>query len=559
MTDYLVAVEGPLKGQKFPLEKAATLIGRDGCDITLPDPRVSRRHAEIRRTASGYEIEDLKSSNKTLVDGVPVQRAPLRRETRVAIGQTAFVFAPAELPHRNEYNPAGTVTVDTLNIDPLAREAELKDLTALTRARADLAALYRVSRVINSTLQTEELFDVILKAVIEELPKVDACSLHLYDDNTQQLQCKDQRTREDAGPGGQPVFSRAILNMVLKERKAVLTSDALHDDRLSSTQSIVALNIRSAMCVPLQSRNRLFGMLQADVLRSGHRLTEEDLRLLAAIGLQAGTALENATLYEQLAAEKAALQAAHEKLRAAQDNLIRSEKLAAVGRLSAGIVHDVQNPMTVILCHAEMLLQALTGAAKPDVDNNSIIESLKQIEAGVLQCNSVMNGLLQFARQAKVEKAVVVPNTLIEEIIRFLAYELKKAKATVTTDLKSDLPPIFADAGQIKQILLNLLINAMQAMKAGGQIAIVTGIGEGAAGGTVFIRIRDTGCGMSPEVKSRLFEPFFTSKKLGKGVGGMGLGLSISHDIIKNHGGMIEVESAVGQGTTFTIKLPAHH
>jgi signal transduction histidine kinase len=394
--------------------------------------------------------------------------------------------------------------------------------------------------------------------VIDEMPKVDACSLHLCDNKTQELQCKGHRMREGAKREESPVFSRAILNMVLKERKAVLTSDALNDDRLGATQSIIALNIRSAMCVPLQSRNRLFGMLQAGVLLSGHLLTEDDLRLLAAIGMQAGTAFENATLYEQLAAEKAALQQAHEKLRTAQDTLVRSEKLAAVGRLSAGIVHDVKNPMTVILCHVEMLMQMMTGAANAPVDNNSAIESLKQIEAGVLQCNSVMNGLLQFARQANVEKAEVSPNTLIEEIVRFLAYEIKKAKATVNTDLKSDVPPIFADAGQIKQVLLNLLVNAMQAINEGGRITITTGVVEGAPGAMVFIRIRDTGCGMSPEVQSHLFEPFFTSKTLGEGVGGMGLGLSISYGIIKNHNGSIEVESAVGQGTAFTIKLSAH-
>ncbi len=558
MTDCLIAIEGPIKGQKIPIEKATMVIGRIGCDITLSDPDVSRRHAEIRRTDNGYEIKDLKSSNKTLVDGIPVQRTHLLNNARVEIGRSVFVFITGELPCKDECNTADTISVDTLNSDPMAREAVLKDFDAMTRAQADLASLYRVGQMINSMLQTKGLFEAILKSVIEEMPKVDACSVHLLDEQTQHLNCKGHRTREGVEHEENPVFSRAILNMVLKERKAILTSDTLHDDRLSAAPSIMDLNIRSAMCVPLQSHNRLFGMLQADVLRSGQRLTEDDLRLLAAIGMQAGTVFENATLYEQLAAEKTALQEAHEKLQTAQNTLIRSEKLAAVGRMSAGIVHDVQNPMTVILCHVQMLLQSLTGVTKTTDDSTSIIESLKEIEAGVLQCNSVLNGLLQFAKQAKLEKTVVSPNTLIEDIVRFLAYEIKKAKANVTTDLKGDMPPVFADAGQIKQVLLNLLINAMQAMNSGGQITIATGVVEGASEETVSIRIRDAGCGMSPEVKSHLFKPFFTSKTLGEGVGGMGLGLSISHGIIKNHNGVIEVESELGQGTTFTIKLPAH-
>ena len=556
MADYLLAIEGPDKGQTFQLGQDTTVIGRQGCDITLSDPDVSRRHAEIRRTASGYEIEDLGSSNGTQVDKIPVKRAGLCHGARIYIGQSVFMFIRDKSPSGNGHDKANTLTLDTLDFEPAAATAT-GDLEEANRARGDLAALYRVGRAINSTFKTEELVEVVLKAMIEEMPKVDACSLHLYDARTQQLQLKAHRIREGARQEECPVFSRVILNMVLQERKAVLTSDTFQDDRLGKAQSIMALNIRSAMCVPLQSRNRLFGVLQADVLRSGQCLVEDDLRLLAAIGMQAGTAFENAALFEQLAAEKAELEKAHEALRAAQDTLVRSEKLAAVGRLSAGILHDVKNPMTVILCHAKVLLQSLTGKAAAPLDDKSMIESLEQIEAGVMQCNSVMNGLLQFARQAMPEKTGVALNTLVEEIIRFLSYEIRKNKATVATELHDGLPPVFADAGQIKQVLLNLLMNAMQAMSGGGRITIATGLSDGPRGKMAYIRIRDTGCGMSPEVQSHLFEPFYSSKAPGEGVGGMGLGLSISHGIITNHGGTIEVESAPGRGTTFTVELPA--
>ncbi len=559
MTAHLIMVDGSMKGQKILIKKPITAIGRVECDIALSDPDVSRRHAEIRKTNDGYEIEDLNSSNGTMVDGIPIRRTALRQGARVALGKSAFVFFyAADSARAADPAVADTLSLDTRNLDPLEHKKAGKDVNAMARAQADLAALYRVGQMINTLLRTEELCDALLKAVMEEMPKVDACSVHFWDEQTRMLQCRGHHAREAIGQPARPLFSRAILHMVLKERKAVLTSDTFQDERLGESPSIMTLNIQSAMCVPLQSRNRLFGMLQANVLASDRRLAEDDLRLLAAIGIQAGSALENALLYEQLAAEKTALQEAHEKLRTAQETLIRSEKLAAVGRLSAGVVHDVKNPMAIILLRAQMLMRDLTGPAPVAVDNAEIVNSLQEIEAGVLQCNSVINGLLQFARPAHPQKMAVSPNTLIADLVRFLAYEIKKAKATVTTDLAGDVAPVWADAGQLKQVLLNLLINAMQALDGGGRIFIATGHVKDATPAMVFISIRDTGCGMSAEVKRHLFEPFFSSKPLGEGAGGMGLGLSISHDIVQQHGGTMEVASEVGQGTTFTIKLPAH-
>ncbi len=522
----------------------------------LSDPGVSRQHARIVRAGETYYVEDLGSANGTLLDGRRVTREALADGARITVGASVLVFRHAG----GRLDDLSTsLQIDARDRATVIREPPEQDIRALKRAKADLAALYRAGQVISSVLDTEALYRSTVDTVLDVMPKVDACSVHRWDEAQDTLACKGQRTREPGGPAGKPLFSQAILKSVLQERRAMLITNTQQDERFRGSESIQSLRIQSAMCVPLQSRDRLYGLLQADVFSAARALDEDDLRLLAAIGMQAGSALEIAILFDQLAAEKSSLQEAHERLRNAQETLIRSEKLAAVGRLSAGIVHDVKNPMTVILCHAETLQMALTNAAKKTIDTASVVDGLKEIEEGVLHCNTIINGLLQFAKQAKPEKTVVDLNTISSDIVRFLAHEIVKAKAAMTTSLKPDLPPVLADGGQIKQVMLNIIMNGLQALgENGGTMEIATGVEGAGPGGKVFVRIRDSGCGMSAEAKSHLFEPFFTSKTLGEGAGGMGLGLSISYGIIENHGGTIEVESEVGRGSTFTIKLPVH-
>jgi len=275
------------------------------------------------------------------------------------------------------------------------------------------------------------------------------------------------------------------------------------------------------------------------------------------MGAQAGIALENALLYEKLASEKAALQQAHEHLKAAQAGLVQSEKLAAVGRLTAGIVHDVKNPMTVILTYAELLERQLKAHGVAKVGDMDVMAGLKAIQEGVLHSNEVINRLLLFAKQAPPAKLPLSLNDLVDSTVAFLSHEISKAKAQLEKQLAGDLPKVMADANQVRQVLLNILINALQSLGANdGHIVITTE--QEQANGKIFVVccIRDNGMGMTSAVKKRLFEPFFSTKTQKSGLGGSGLGLSVGYGIIQNHGGTIEVESEPGKGSTFSIKLP---
>ncbi len=566
MPAHLIIAQGPRAGERFPLDRDEIRIGRTGCDISLADAMVSRVHARILRRGTGYDLEDLGSRNGVLLNDARILRARLADGARIVLGDTVLEFHCGDTPPDPGDGAPGAfpaATTHTITLDASAQKivseyADDNDRESLRRAKSDLEAIYRANQALNRLLAPGPLIERTLDIILAEIPQADACSLHLVHETSGNVVHRQQRRRDPADTSETPAFSTSLVRLALRERQSLLTYDAQEDGDLKNQASIAALDIRSAMCVPLQSRDRILGVLQANTVHPNHRFDREDLKLLTAIGLQAGIALENALLYEKLAAEKAALHAAHENLKAAQASLVQSEKLAAIGRLTAGIVHDVKNPMTVILTRAELLEQRLQRQGPERADIPDTLASLKAIQEGVLHCNEIVNRLLQFARQSPPDKTLLDLNELIESTLAFLDHEFRKAKVDLDKRLEPGLPAILADANQIRQVLLNLLINAIQSLPPeGGRIEVATAAEQAGGRSLATCRIRDHGVGMTPEVKQRLFEPFFSTKRQGAGPGGSGLGLSVSYGLVQNHGGVIEVESEPGQGAAFTIKLPA--
>jgi signal transduction histidine kinase len=562
MAAELVIVKGAQAGLVFRLENEETRLGRQGCEIALADNMISRVHARILRQGNGYVIEDLGSRNGVFLNDAKILRSQLTDGARIAVGNTVLQFRSdrtvrKEITASTEHPSTHTITIDARGHEILTAEIDEKDIEAMRRAKSDLAAIYRANQELNTVLDPDQLITRVLDIILAEISQVDICSLHLLQEGTNELLCRQQRHRDAADATASPAFNTSLLRLVLQDRKALLTYDAQHDGRLDPGESIAALNILSAMCVPLQSRDQLLGVLQANTIKAKHHFDREDLKLLTAIGAQAGRSMENALLYEKLAAEKKALHEAHDRLKAAQANLVQSEKLAAVGRLTAGIVHDVKNPMTVILTYAELLERQLKAQGVAKLGELDVIGTLKTIQEGVLHCNEVINRLLQFAKQAPPAKTQLAFNEVVTSAVAFLSHEIKKSKAQLETELAGDLPPIMADANQMRQVLLNLIINALQALKPdGGHILITTAVEQANETAYLVCRIRDNGIGMNDEIKKRIFDPFFTTKTSQTGLGGSGLGLSVSYGIIQNHGGMIAVDSAPDAGSTFSIKLP---
>ena len=233
---------------------------------------------------------------------------------------------------------------------------------------------------------------------------------------------------------------------------------------------------------------------------------------------------------------------AEKELRETQFQLLQSEKMASLGKLSAGIAHNINNPLSGILMYAGILLEEMD-------ENDPRREDLKRIIEEANRCKLIVKDLLEFSRQTNDTIEPIDLNQTIRQCLSILENQPLFHNIQIVKELETSLPEILVNKNHINQVLTNMVLNAADAMEGKGILTVKTGHSTT----EVKITISDTGCGISPENLSRIFDPFFTTKEEGKGTG---LGLSTSYGIIKNHHGDIEVESEIGKGTTFIIKLP---
>jgi two-component system NtrC family sensor kinase len=232
----------------------------------------------------------------------------------------------------------------------------------------------------------------------------------------------------------------------------------------------------------------------------------------------------------------------------AQEHLINTEKLASLGRMAAGVAHEINSPLTGIVTFAHLLLKRTPQDRTDDIEDLNVI--INQAE----RCSSIIKGLLGFSRKQSSEKAKVNLNTLIGNTLNLVRNQSKFHNILFDLRLKPSLPEITIDPNQIQQVFLNLLINAADAMEEKGKITISSDVAEEEGARFVTLVFTDTGSGIPKESLGKVFEPFFTTKPAGKGTG---LGLAVSYGIIKKHGGQILVESEEGKGTSFSLRLPA--
>jgi two-component system NtrC family sensor kinase len=230
------------------------------------------------------------------------------------------------------------------------------------------------------------------------------------------------------------------------------------------------------------------------------------------------------------------------ELRAMQTHLIQSEKLAGVGKLAAGVAHEINNPLTCVLTNSSLILSDLP----PDDPRR---EDLQAIVDETLRCRKIVKGLLDFARQTKPQKQKLDLNKVAEDVMALVRNQASFQNTTLEAELDSGIPQVLADADQMRQVVLNIILNAADAMPQGGRIRIHSSFEPKTK--HVVLRISDTGPGIPAEIQNRMFEPFFTTKKTGTG-----LGLAIVYGIMERHKGSLKVESAPGRGTTMIVTLP---
>ena len=413
---------------------------------------------------------------------------------------------------------------------------------------ANQAAICIENSGLMETLDIDEILRLVLEGVTKNIG-FDRARLYLVNEKRNVLECKMAVGIDEERIKGislrlnpeESVVARSIF-----EKQPFIIPDASKDPRVNPFMK-EKFNLRSLVVIPLLVREKALGAIAADFVHSNRNITKEALESLTVFAQQAGLAIHNAFMYQELKTFSQQMEEKIQKTTAdlskTEAQLIRSEKLAALGQLAAGIAHEIRNPLTSI----NILIHSLASNLPSETSQK---EDLKVIEEEIHRINEIVDQFLRFAKPTPPLFQKVEVASIFEETLQLLRPQIEKQRIVVQKEFQT-LPPIMMDREQIKQVILNLLLNAVQATIKGGHLALKGHIPRDER--WIKLLIQDSGVGIPPEDMNKLFDPFFSTKE-----GGIGLGLSIAHRIIDQHHGKIEVESAPGKGTLFTIWLPIH-
>jgi len=408
----------------------------------------------------------------------------------------------------------------------------------LKRRIFDLYTIFELSRNLNSVLDLEILLSTMLPTLMDQLgtrsiaiflrrdPKRNRLSLLKF----RGIPAKSSGKIHELEIGLNGDLSRLLLSerepLFLREIQTHLSGD--HPE----TEILRSLDCR--LCVPLISREELIGILTLGPKRVDLRFSDSDLEFISLLAGQLTVAVENALLYENQKRINA-------ELRNTQRQLIQSEKLAALGQLSASLAHEINNPLGIIKNYLLILSQNINQE-----DPNQ--RNLRMIKDEVDRIAGIVKSLLDFSRPSKEEMAPVDLSSILKQTILLVNKQFSGRNIKIRTELPQNLPKISGSSDQLKQVFLNLLVNSRDSMPRGGEIMIRARKGDH----TVEIEFTDTGCGISEQNISRIFDPFFTTKEEEKGTG---LGLWICYGIMQRHGGTIQAKRRE-KGTSFILTFP---
>lgn len=571
----LVIKTGAKAGKTVSVETHARIGRSQENELFLPDPQISRNHAEIRAEKEEYWIEDSGSYNGTLVNEIRVDKRPLRDGDLIQVGNTELqVSLPSRPSQTNqkllvtqEFNQDTPMLVrsaeqmslpnlDRVGLDNYLKAAgisEIQDLTAgedaarqqgrLLRQAQQFAVLYDAAKSMQKNLSLDDIVEITGEYVLQVFKVVDFVNLVLMDPDTSELipiLSRDRKgnTQDDIR------ISNTIINEVINSKRAVLTSDAKTDDRFSGAQSIMMYGFHSLLCVPMITMERVIGLVQVTTQDKAGAFSEEDMFLMTVLASLAATAIENSRLMQRQRQTIDELQEAQANLLNAQERLVEQERLAVVGQLASGIAHEIRNMLGPIML-AEMIRQRY-----PDDDvireySDTILESHKRILALVGEVRVFSSG---HGPQHSPEPTAL--GNLVTSVVRFLRYDREIKEIPIEVTVEQDLA-IEVDGDKLKQVLVNLIRNAVQAVETeSGRVNIQVGCTEDRA----YVQVMDNGTGVPDEQLEQIWAPFFTTKE-GTGTG---LGLHVSKAIVERHGGTLECTSVPGKGTRMTVWLPTN-
>ncbi len=325
---------------------------------------------------------------------------------------------------------------------------------------------------------------------------------------------------------------REVVASCVREKKPIIVNDAANDPRVTEEfRNTLGTNL--FVCVPLIANNEPKGVIIADNIYTGEPITEDSVNTLTMFASQAALAIENAETYKSLEDKM-------NQLTETQQKLIYSEKLAVIGMMAAYVAHEIRNPLVTIGGFAKSLSRFTFTDQKIKTNIDIILDEVKRLE-------KILNNITDFSKPPRPEKINVQICELIENTCTLMENYLQERHVNLYKEFEPDIPQILADPTQMKQVFINILMNAVESMPYGGDINLkITTVNK-----SIKVNIIDTGKGMTKEELENIFEPFFTTKLHGTGVG-----MAVSLKIMEDHGGNINVESEWGKGTTMSLTLP---
>ncbi len=543
----LLIVQGSDRGIRFPLDVPQMVVGRSTqCDVRINDSEASRQHAQLIYQEGRWTIADLQSSNGTYLNGVAIKQQALQQADQIQVGRTILLFDSGVQPEESVVRDRIQLVLDQSQdesriVGTSSRGAANRlvaentaNISGGLQAGASLNALYRITEeVVRPMTSLDESLQRILDLTLTTIGADRGCML-VTNSKTDLIEPRIVSHLPQVDIGVRMPISTSIVEYVIQHGQGVRTSDASHDRRFDGGRSILKAGIREAMCVPMQGRYELMGVIYVDTtsrldpvrpMPQAH-FNDGLLNLLQAIGRQSALAIEN-NRYQQA--------------------VVESERLGAMGQTIATMSHHIKN-----------ILQGVRGGGYlvdmglEQHDEETVSKGWGIVERNLDRIYNLVMDMLQFSKERQPEPKSTDLNGLIHEVCELMAARAETVGIQLELELQPDIPHSLFDSDGMHRALLNIVTNAIDAVDGVDNPRAVVRSGLDHAAEQLWVEVEDNGPGVPAEELPKLFHLFASTK----GSRGTGLGLSVSRKILTEHGGDLTVENVPGQGARFRLSWP---
>ena len=530
---HLIITQGPGRGQRLVLGAETVRLGRDpSCDLVIDDTRASRQHAEIIPTGnSTWLLRDDGSRNGTQVNGEVVQRSVLEAGDVITIGECSLTVHAVQ-----EHMSTFSIKVDPASLQKrLQQDASHKGVTKSLQE-----ALFEVGLLNQSSSPPEEMIRGVVE-VMRSGVQFESWGWIQWDKSGNRSATGERDHQPVDMKGLDP--SITLVEAARRRREGLISSEV--GNAFEASVCVRRKQALSALALPLVGRDSETSILYLERGTGSSPFTEEELNWVASLGVHLAVNLENSRLFRET-------REAHEALLESREQLSRQEKMVAIGRLASGFAHDLNNPLGSVIGFLQLANRSLEKQPQ-NIDQNRQLISKAQEAADF--CRALCRNLLAFARTRPFKPGSEKPfnvREVIEGTLAICEARLRNAGIKTRVDVPSDLN-LTGDSTALRQVVMNLSLNAADAMHEAGHGGSIEICGKALSQGGIELTFGDDGPGMTTEVARHAFDPLYSTKETDKG---SGLGLYVVQRIVDGAGGMIDLDTAPGRGALFRIVLP---